>query len=64
VDLRYNMGMASFRVEHGKVELGLMGGCHQGSIGILDVDGGCVGSFVNDRACRTGVVGCTNRVGG
>ena len=58
-----NVGASSFQAEHGKVKLGLMHGCHDAIIGVLDMDGSGGGSFVEDGAVKTGVVGGTSRVG-
>ena len=58
-----NVGSASFRVQGWKVKLSLMCGGHDATIGVLYVDGFCGGSFVEDRAVETGVIGCASRVG-
>jgi hypothetical protein len=40
-----------------------MRGCHDATIGVLDMDGFGGGPLVEDWAGKAGVIGCTSRIG-
>jgi hypothetical protein len=55
--------MASIGLQHGEIEFTFVGGCHDSTIGVADVDRIAGWPFVQDGTSHAAVGRCTSRIG-